>query len=310
MTMLLGINLEDRAYLSADTRATYLSGKKEDNVQKIEFLPKHNLMIAAAGKVVIAKAILEAIDNGLTTVKSLPSEFQKILDRFLEKTISQKLFPIDPLKNGDMAMIFHETIRSKIYMTAIEVKFTIDQDISYQINERVVGNGQYIIVGGIIGNKKIEIANIPEDSKKYISNPNITYDDYALATDKIFETIQNNGNLRVGGKTISIKTFIDSTGNCKYIGIPGIKSIIHNPDEYQDVSTVTRFEESSNRFYLRDIRQEGMIISNIEYNGPYPIRLKYDSCPKGSGKPDMYYIPFSKYENKNMDLELALNLCR
>lgn len=310
MTMLLGVNLENQAYLSADTRVTSLDGTQEDNVQKIEFLPKYNLIMVAAGKVAIAKAILEAIDNGTTTVKSLPVDFQNILDKSLKKIISQKLFPIDPLKNGDTAMIFQETIEGKIYMTAIEVKFTIDQNITYQINEHIIRSGQYIIVGGIMGNKKIEIADIPKDSKKCISNPNITYDDYLLATDKIFETVKNNGNIRVGGKTISIKTFIDSAGNCKCIGIPGIKSIIHRPDEYQDVSMVTRFEESSNRFYLRDIRQEGKIISNIEYNGPYPIRLRYDSCPKGLGRPDMYYIPFSKYENENMDLELALNLCR
>jgi len=157
-----------------------------------------------------------------------------------------------------------------------------------------------------MGDKRIEIGTIPKNSKEYINSPDITYDDYALATDIIFETVKNNGNISVGGKTISVKTFIDSNGNCKCVGIPGIKSIIHYPDEYQDVSMVTRFEESSNRFYLRDIRQEGRIISNIDYDGPYPIRLRYDSCPKGSGKPDMYYIPFSKYSDENMNIELVL----
>lgn len=148
-----------------------------------------------------------------------------------------------------------------------------------------------------------------EEIKNYINNTNITYNDYVLATDKILGTIKNNGNLFVGGKTISIKTFIDSRGNCKRTGIPGIKSIIHCPGEYQDVSTETRFDEFSNRFYLKDIRNEGMIISNIEYNNlSYPTGYKYDSCSKEFGKPDMYYIPFSKYENENMDLELTLNL--
>ncbi len=80
-----------------------------------------------------------------------------------------------------------------------------------------------------------------------------------------------------------------------------IKSIIHCPNEYQDVSTEARFDEFSNRFYLRDIRSEGKVISNIEYNNlSYPIGFKYDSCPKEFGKPDMYYIPFSKYENDEM----------
>ncbi len=300
--MLLGINLEDRAYLSADTRATFSSGEKEDNIQKIEFLPENDLIVAAAGKVGIAKAILEAIDTDLATPKSLSNDFQRILDKFLEKVKTQKYFSREPL--GDVALIFHELVEKKISIRAVEVEFKIDQDISYQIKDYIVNKGQYIIVGGIKGNKRIKIADITEDLNKYISGPNITYDDYTLATSAIFETVKNNGNFKVGGKTISIKTFINPDGICEYIGIPGIKTIIHSPDEFQDVSMVTRFEESSNRFYLRDIRQEGKIISNIEEGGPYPIHIRYDSCPMGSGKPDMYYIPFSEYEDKNMDLEL------
>lgn len=96
MTMLLGINLENRAYLSADTRISYPDDKKEDNIQKIEFLPKHNLIIAAAGKRGVAAAILKAIDNSFLTTKISPDEFKKFLDQFLEKVLSQKL------KSGQM----------------------------------------------------------------------------------------------------------------------------------------------------------------------------------------------------------------
>lgn len=298
--MLLGSKLKDKAYLSADTRVTYSDGRTKDNIQKIEFLPKHNLIIAAAGGVTSAAAILKAIDNRIIDTNSLSEG----LGNFLKEITHRKSFPANPLK--DVAMIFHGLVDGEIYMKVVEIKRRIGQNITYDIIEHSIKNGQYVAVGGISGDKRIEIDDIPAETIKKLENSDVGYDDYALATDKIFETIKNNSNLHVGGKTISVKTFIDTNGNYKYVNIPGIRTIIYGPDEHQDVSMITRLEPSSGKFYLRDIRNDGRIITNM-HNDEYPVRFQYDSCPKNSGSPDMYYVPFSEYDNKNMDLELKID---
>ena len=83
--MLLGINLKDHAFLSADTRATDLvTGEISDNVQKIEFLSKHGLIIATAGRVSIASEILDAITTGFIKIPFTTESFSKKFDKILE----------------------------------------------------------------------------------------------------------------------------------------------------------------------------------------------------------------------------------
>jgi len=326
--MLLGVNLRDHAFLSADTRATDLAtGKTNDNVQKIEFLPRHGLIIATAGRVSVASEIFNAINKGFVkipvTVESLSKKLDKILDSFLERETVEKVMPHDLL--GPVIMVFHEHNGDRIRMHALHVKFRIDTKITPDICEYEVKNGQYIAVGAIGANQPIKIADLPKDSLKYIDNNNykkITYYDYTLATDMIFETakeiarsIKLNSKTKlkhnpIGGKTISVKTFIDSDKSCKYVGIPGYKSIIDEDDQYQDVSTVTNLNTLSNRFYLRDMRKEGKIITNIEYKGPGidPV-LRYDSCPTSLGEEDMYYIGlFESTIRRNMNLEFQYSV--
>ena len=328
MTMLLGINLKDHAFLSADTRVTNLvSGEVEDNVQKIEFLPKHGLIIATAGRVSVASEIIEAITTGFIkipfTTESFSKKFDKILENFFKRETAKKVLPHNLL--SPVIMIFHEYNGERIRMYALHIEFRIDTKISFNIRGYEVKNGEYIAVGAIGENQPIKIAYLPKDSLKYIDNKDYkktTYYDYTLATDMIFntakkiaKTIKLNPKTKlkhnpIGGKTISIKTFIDPDKSCKYIGIPGYKSIIDEDDQYQDVSMVTRLDLASNRFYLRDMRREGKIISNIEYRGPGidPV-LRYDSCPKNIGREDMYYIGLSGNTIRhNINLEFQYSI--
>lgn len=326
--MLLGINLKDHAFLSADTRVTdFVTGEVRDIVQKIEFLPKHGLIIATAGRISIASEILDAITNGFVkipiTIESFSEKFDKVLNNFLKKETAKKVMPHNLL--SPVIMVFHEYNGERIRMHALYVKFKIDRKITFSIYGYEVKNGQYIAVGAIGEDQPIKIAYLPKDSLRHIDSNNhrkTTYYDYTLATDMIFKTAKKIARIvklnpktklrhnPIGGKTISVKTFIDSDKNCKHIGIPGYKSIIDKDDQYQDVSTVTMLDISSNRFYLRDMRKEGKIITNVEYKGPGidPV-LRYDSCPTSTGKEDKYYIGLSgKTIRHNINLEFQCSV--
>jgi hypothetical protein len=319
MTMLLGINLTDRAFLSADTRATAKDGCVKDDVQKIEILPKLGLIIATAGRVGIATEIFNAISIGFITTpitaKSVLSKIDGILSNFLARETVKKIIPSSLL--GPVIMLIHEYADKKIHMHAIHVKFKIGTKINSEIYEYEVRHGQYIKIGFIGEDSPIYVKDLPRNSLKYLNHNKITYYDYTLATDMIFETAKKTARIikydpeiwlkhnPIGGKTISIKTWIDSKKNCRYIGIPGYKSIIDEDEQYQDVSTVTMLDLSSNRFYLRDMRKEGMIISNIEYKGPgtKPV-LRYDSCGTDYGRENIYYNGLSQnIATQKIDLE-------
>lgn len=316
MTMLLGINFEDYAFLSADTRMTdSLTKKTKDNIQKIEFLPTHNLIIAAAGRARIAFEVIQAIYNGLIeipiTKKSISKNIDKIIGDFVKKEVQKKIALLNPLEKG-IALLVHQYYEGRINMRAIRLQFQMQgTKITPVISEYLIKKGQYATIGEIGRNAPIQISDLPRSSQKHLrqNDPQkITYQDYELATSMILKRAETSGSITIGGKTISIKTFIDSNGSLKYIAIHGLKSIIHKKGEYQDVSTATDFDPSSNRFYLRDIRNEGMIITNIDDTKPdFPPMLRYDSCPKDSGQPNIYYKKFSDHDvNQSMNLELEL----
>ena len=85
--MILGINLGNHAFISADTRASFKDKNKlpADDIQKIVILPKDKLVIAAAGKAIVAAEIVNSINNGIVdfpiTVLSLEKEFQTIIKK-------------------------------------------------------------------------------------------------------------------------------------------------------------------------------------------------------------------------------------
>lgn len=321
MTMLLGINLTNHTFISADTRATNLNdGSINDNFQKIEILPKHGLIIATAGRVNIASEIYNSIVEGLIktpiTCKSISGEIYNIIKEKEQskQKISNSIF-------GPVSMLFSEYDGRKFNMYVLRLTFEINKDIIPIISKHEVKNGQYVEIGYLIdSDSPIRISNLSDDSLKYLNNKNyekISYYDYTLATDMIFKMakkissekdILKNAKLKnnpIGGKTITIMASISSENNFNYFCIPGFKTIIDYENQYQDVSTVTRLDLSSNRFYLRDLRKEGKIISNIEYKGygTEPI-LKYDSCRTDFSKEDIYYTGISqKIDGGNMYLE-------
>lgn len=308
--MLLGINLGDRAFLSADTRATNsVTKEKKDNIQKIEFLP--NLIIAAAGSARLATEILFAIRNSKIplpiSAKIFRENFNFIIGQILGKENSKKVSSSCPLKPA--IIVFNAYDGKKIRMWAIYIRFIIGTRIEYQIREYFINEGEYVIAGAIGEGNPIKISKIPKSSTKFLSqadNLRPTFLDYEFVSNIILEKTKENSLFSVGGKILIVKTFVDSNNKFKYIGMRGRRSIIHKEDEYQDVSFITDFDLKSNRFFLRDSRNDGMIITHINNKEPGVMPTSnYDSCPKNSGLPDKFYIEFSKYEfSANMDLEL------
>lgn len=116
MTMIMGLNLSDRVYLSADTRVTYGNGKTVDNALKILPLldrathPKNNtIVVAIAGDIAFATFIYQKIYNAFNKEKSLSPdirEFYKVSQSFLQEGLNEWIESGNAFEDGDIALIF------------------------------------------------------------------------------------------------------------------------------------------------------------------------------------------------------------
>lgn len=307
MTMILGINYEKFAYLSADTRVKFQNGKHKDDIQKIAFLPKKKIILAAAGNLRIAKGIVQHINENIYAKPLNKADIKDLARKFLQSEEKSTIFSrFVPKKT---AFLFHFFDGRKTRLHAFTVSFGKNEDGLYEpnITDFEIKKGEYVVI--VKDHKNgININKIPPNVEKYLDDSNyesITYYDYAIATDGIFQT-SIQGKDHIGGKTTTIKTHINPNGSCKYSGIRGLKSLIHRKDEFQDVSSASYFDLSKNCFYLRDLRNDGKIITNIEYLGlGTNPKMLYDSCPTDSGEPDKYYTPFTDYPlSTYTDLEI------
>lgn len=113
--MIMGINLSDRVYLSADTRVTYGDGRTADNALKI--LPlldravhsrNNTIVLAIAGDVSFATFIYQKLDSAFNKNKDLQPdirEFYKSSQNFLEKALNEWI-DRGEVQGGDVALIF------------------------------------------------------------------------------------------------------------------------------------------------------------------------------------------------------------
>jgi hypothetical protein len=116
MTMIIGLNLSDRVYLSADTRVTYGDGRTVDNALKI--LPlldravhsrNNTIVVAIAGDVAFATFLYLKLDLAFNKKKRLNPdirEFYKESKYFLEEVLKEWVSTGNACEDGDVALIF------------------------------------------------------------------------------------------------------------------------------------------------------------------------------------------------------------
>lgn len=325
--MILGINLGNHAFISADTRASFKDKNKlpADDIQKIVILPKDKLVIAAAGKAIVAAEIVNSINNGIVdfpiTVLSLEKEFQTIINNFLAKydagLMQGKVMPNNPF--GDVVMLFQQFNGIAFNYRAICITFDINATITPIFKEYEIKKGKFILFGS---RKKFLIEDLPYDSFKYVEEESTAYDKYLLATDMIIKTgnqmardiVGNNLPYKsnpIGGLTITLHTIASEGNKLNYEGISGYRSIDDIMgkdviDKQYCVPVITNFDPTKGLFYQSDMKKRGMLISNIVYKGiGIEPMFRYDSGGGRSNNSDSYYIEFHKYDlQNNMDLEL------
>lgn len=316
MTMLLGIKLKDRSFLSADTRLTledeeacadYRPNVITDYQQKIEII-SGNLIIAVAGYLNLATEIVKLLKDKKYQRLSFVNlryelENYKILDlpiqNFIKRYTKHKIIP---KKYPNTIIIFTGNNNDKVDMFAVYIKigriFDTPPDVNIKYFDLKDNN---LIVAGQINSKERPVEVISFQEQYFSDEPkHTTWRDYVIATDKIFETALNgykNKDFKtIGGKTTTIKNYFDKKNNFRIEGLPGYKTIIHEKNSYQDVSYVSLMDNNG-RFYLRDIRKDGRIISNIDCSKSQsnPI-MRYDSCDPNCGSMDKYYRLISDSE--------------
>lgn len=316
--MLLGIKLKDRSFLSADTRLckkyyedNQLKIKIEtDYQQKIEII-SGNLIIAFAGWLNLATEIVKLLKEvqyqklnfvdlryKLENCKLLDLPIQNFIKRYKKSKIFMNEYP-------NVIMVFAGNNNNRVDMFAVHITISRIFDISPDIDIKYfdLKNNDLIIAGQINSkNRPVEIITF---QKQYFSDKpeRTTWHDYVIATDKIFETALNGYKLKdfktIGGKTTTIKTYFDKKNNFKIEGLSGYKTIIHEKDLYQDVSCVSLMDNNG-RFYLRDIRKDGKIITNIDCSeSQFSPTMQYDSCDSCYGSEDIYYRLISDNEARN-----------
>ncbi len=113
MTMIVGLNLSDRLYLAADTRASFSDGTKKDDALKILPLldrvvyPKNNIAVAVAGHVTSATFFREKIYSALSG-KKLSGDiraFYTEIEGFLDAAIVEWVDAGRPL-DADCCLLF------------------------------------------------------------------------------------------------------------------------------------------------------------------------------------------------------------
>lgn len=326
--MLSGIKLKDRSFLSADTRLCkkyYMDHQlkikiETDYQQKIEII-SGNLIIAFAGWLNLATEIVKLLKEVRYQKLSFTDlryklEYCKLLDlpiqNFIKRYKKSKIFMNE---YPNVIMIFTGNNDNRVDMFAVHIKISRIFNISPNIDIKYfdLKNNDLIIAGQINSkNRPVEVITFQE---QYFSDKpeHTTWHDYVIATDKIFETALNGYKLKefrtIGGKTTTIKTYFDKKNNFRIEGLPGYKTVIYEKDSYQDVSCVSLMN-SSGRFYLRDIRKDGKIITNIDCSKSQsnPI-MKYDSCGSCYGSEDIYYRLISDNEaESNLESNLGYTI--
>lgn len=148
---------------------------------------------------------------------------------------------------------------------------------------------------------------IPSSSLKTLRSPlsgSIPFEVYLAVTNELFEIAKSSGVNSIGGKTTTLMSYKVDKNKYKYRGIRSYKSVIHSDNDYQDVSRYTDLDIDSGIFYIRDMRKDGRIVTNIEcINGKYKFR--YNSCSPDFGEDDFYYKIFSTFSvSSSMDQEI------
>lgn len=312
MTMLLGFNLGDQAFLSADTRISKKGNPKRDDVQKIDVLADQGIIIAAAGSRGIAAYIVNTIKKGTIKLPLSKIGFLKnidsIIDEYIENYISDRgNLPNDILDYG-VILLVQSYDGEKIKMDYFKFEFIKNGERVITIEHEAISNGFYIKAGAIGEENPIVINKIPEISVKLLKSWDTgELESHLVVTNEIFKVALQNaqriGEKKIGGKTVTLQVIIDR-GFLRYIPIRGFRSIIHSHKEYQDVSVITNYNPEIGRFFFRDMRSEGMIITNIDYSGDKPA-LRYDSCPREKGMRDIFLRCFSidgDFSKTNLEL--------
>ena len=317
MTMIWGFNLEDVTYISGDTRVTRQYHAPLDNLQKIEIIKPLGIFVAAAGSVSVAAEFVAAIKSGNISIpifkEQLLVETESIIKQYLRKIESHRVQPIDPLK--PIILLFQYIIDSKVSMKAYHFTFIENNRRITTINEYVVNNNEYIKIGSIGDKAPIHIDVIPSSSFNILHSPlssSIPFELYLEITNEIFEIAKANRVKTIGGKTTTLMSYKSGKDKYSYRGIRGYKSIIHAENDFQDVSMYTDLDIKSGIFYIRDMRKDGLIVTNIKnINGKY--KFYFDSCPPDSGEDDVFYKLFSTFRSDSnislgiMDMELWNN---
>ena len=316
MTMVLGFNLGDVAFISGDTRATYKEGMKtySDNLQKIDLIKTKNTVIAAAGGACSAAELVAAFSSNRLTV---PGEKEIIILEVREIALDVKRriekldkFPQNPLP--PVILLFQYLEEDRVNMTVYRIQFIKDGEINPQVQIYPVKPNQFVKIGKTGDAEPVVVEEIPKDYVPVLKPPmldGMPYEAYLAVTDAIFDVALSAGELSVGGKTTTLATFRLDDGRFASTGIKGFRSIVHSEDSYQDVSGYTDFNADRGLFLLRDLRREGRNQTHIIKEGD-GYKFYYDSCPRNIGVEDSYYELFSarRIGEKSTTKELSLEL--
>lgn len=299
MTMLLGYNFGEVGYITADTRGTYPNGKSDDIYQKIEIIKSQQMIVAVAGNAFLGSKICTDLNkNKLQLQKDQLNLYVKSQANKLSKIINGNLSRLSTI------LLVAKLVGRKIQLTAHFIKFN-SSDNKFEILIKNLKKNELVKVGDIGPTSPLEVAKIPQSISKILSEKSYIsgIENYLAVTDELFYTAKNLRIASIGGKTMTLKLYIDSNKKFTFQAIRGYKSIIHEPEHFQDVSSYTDLDLVTGNFFLRDMRSEGKIVTHlIKEDGKY--FFKYDSCGKEFGRKDFYYTRLIKI-NKNKALELT-----
>jgi len=289
MTMLLGYNFGDKAYITADTRATYPDGRYKDEFQKIEILKDRKLVLAFAGSANLASLIMSELARGIITFPSSPNLLFREVKPIIKRYLASKWKDI--IKNShilDAIFLFEDFSGKEITMGSYHISFYGFDIGKVKIRRQFVKSNEFVKIGAIYEPKPVKKAPIT-DSPLLKSKTKIEVDaleNYFSVTNEMFNLAKKLDKKGfIGGKTTTVITY--KYGNrFLFRGVKGLRSITHSDEEFQDVSDYTDLDNKSGNFYLRDIRNDGKIVSHIEKRGSNYI-FHYDSCPLNSGKKDL-----------------------
>jgi hypothetical protein len=259
----------------------------------------------------VAAEFVAAIKAGKLSLpinlERLTHETKSIIESYREKISSLPSAPKGPLK--PTIILFQYVIDDVMFMAAYHFDFKIEySSIAGSINQYIVAAGNYIKIGAIREKSPVVVDVIPESSLNTLRIPlsgTTPYETYLAVTEELLKIASQHDEIKIGGKTTTLLGYRVGKNDFKIASLKGHKPIMHPSDDnqWEDVSRYTALDLRNGKFFIRDMRKEGKLVSDIVFkDGNYIMR--YDTGGHAEADDDIYFRIFSDFSiDSNMDID-------